>query len=231
MPECYWTKEGLSSLASAIGRPLHTDELTSRMELLPFAKVCVEYTIGNELPCTIEALELDPITNEKRVATVKISYPSKPRFCTHCHALGHIVGACPAVKRNWVRKTIPPSSVPSSQPVESKEQEKAVMGVINNADVSLPSSDPVLVSPAVAKEDINLTDNWRTVQRKRPLSPASFSDSTPPILNTFKSLERVDELDAKRATTTAHLSKSQLKKLKKAGKAAKVLGTPPKQLS
>lgn len=98
--DSYWTQEGLSNLASAIGKPLYADELTSRFEVLPFAKVCLEFTIGKDLPSSIEALDLDPATEEERIVEVKVSYPYKPRICSSCHALGHIVGACPITKRH-----------------------------------------------------------------------------------------------------------------------------------
>ena len=41
VPDCYWTEEGLSRLASVIGEPIGADALTSKMELLPFAKMQV----------------------------------------------------------------------------------------------------------------------------------------------------------------------------------------------
>lgn len=65
IPDCCWTVDGLSSLASAIGPPIYVDDLTSKLEILPFAKFCVRYKVGSELPTSIQAVVLDPITNEK----------------------------------------------------------------------------------------------------------------------------------------------------------------------
>lgn len=104
VPDCYWTQEGLSSLASAIGPPLGADELTSKLEVLPFAKMCVQYKVGKDLPNKIEAVTMDPITEEKTTVEVLVSYPMKPLVCSGCHTLGHLVGACPKVTRKWVRK-------------------------------------------------------------------------------------------------------------------------------
>lgn len=42
IPDCYWTQDGLSRLASVIGEPLCADQLTSKLEMLPFAKFCVK---------------------------------------------------------------------------------------------------------------------------------------------------------------------------------------------
>ncbi|KAK1354389.1 hypothetical protein POM88_047645 [Heracleum sosnowskyi] len=38
IPDCYWTQHGLSRLASVIGEPLSVDQLTSKIDMIPFAK-------------------------------------------------------------------------------------------------------------------------------------------------------------------------------------------------
>ncbi|KAK1366976.1 hypothetical protein POM88_042537 [Heracleum sosnowskyi] len=40
----------------------YADELTSKLEVLTFDKVCVEYTIGKHLPNKIEVVDLDPVS-------------------------------------------------------------------------------------------------------------------------------------------------------------------------
>lgn len=60
--DCYWTKEGLSSIASVIGPPIIADQLTSKLDILPFARFCVEYKLGVPLPSSIPVMVLDPIT-------------------------------------------------------------------------------------------------------------------------------------------------------------------------
>lgn len=104
VPDCYWTQEGISTLASVIGPPICADELTSQLEVLPIAKMCVNYTIGKDLPTKLKVVALDPITEEKTIEEVLLSYANKPLACTACQSLGHLVGACPKVKRQWVRK-------------------------------------------------------------------------------------------------------------------------------
>lgn len=58
--DCYWTNKGLSSLASIVGRPLSADNLTSQLDVLPFAKMCVQYNYGDPLPNSIPVMAIDP---------------------------------------------------------------------------------------------------------------------------------------------------------------------------
>lgn len=102
IPDCYWTLEGLSSIVSAIGLPICADHLTNQLEILPFAKLCVMYDVGKELPSSINVSVLDPNTNAKSVEIVKVSYLNRPHICSACNSIGHLVGACPRATRKWV---------------------------------------------------------------------------------------------------------------------------------
>ncbi|KAK1369686.1 hypothetical protein POM88_035778 [Heracleum sosnowskyi] len=104
IPDCYWTRRGLSHLASVIGTPLSADEMTSKLDILPFAKICVEYKIGDELPDRIEVEDLDPVSGDKSIKEILVQYQCKQLICSVCHSLGHTVGACPQASRRWVRK-------------------------------------------------------------------------------------------------------------------------------
>lgn len=96
LPDCYWTQEGLSRVASVVGV---ADALTSQLEILPFAKMCVDCKVGDPLPNVITVVDMDPITGCKFNVEVKVTYLNKPLICSHCKSLGHIVNVCPAVKR------------------------------------------------------------------------------------------------------------------------------------
>ena len=100
LPDYYWTPEGLSSVASVIGPPICADLLTSQMNPIPFAHMCVTYTYGNPMPGII------PVASWGGGAPVDVivSYPFKPLSCDGCNSLGHTAGACPIVKRVWIQK-------------------------------------------------------------------------------------------------------------------------------
>lgn len=101
VPDYYWTRRGLSFLASTIAPPLGADDLILKLEILPYARMCVNYTLGEDLPEKISVTDLDPTTGEKRIVEVLVSYPNKPLICRECKALGHIARACPITKP-WV---------------------------------------------------------------------------------------------------------------------------------
>lgn len=70
IPDSYWMKKWLSRLASTVGPPLCADQMTSRMEVILFAKICVNYDLGSPLPNSAKVVTLDPVTNEKTTAEV-----------------------------------------------------------------------------------------------------------------------------------------------------------------
>ncbi|KAK1360999.1 hypothetical protein POM88_045473 [Heracleum sosnowskyi] len=222
IPDCYWTQEGLSNLAIVMGRQLFADEMTSKLDILPFARFCVEYKVGNDLPSKIEATDMDPVTGEKSIVEANVFYPNKPRICSACQAIGHIVGACPLAKRHWVPKVH--SNLMEEEKVDHVKEDASEHG--GAAEVSTP--EPIIPLAEVEPgTDNNVTpghnhrkeheEGWQTVKHKRSFSPSSvsFSDGSPTPLNTFKNLAQVDEIDAKRVQF-AGLSKSQIKKRKKA---------------
>lgn len=202
VPDCYWTTEGLSWLGSAIGVPLCADALTSKLEVLPFAKMCVNYKIGDALPDKIEVQSLDPSSGEMTIAEVLVHYPSKPLVCTGCHSLGHPISACPTTIRRWVVKRKQEDHTVQQEPSDKTptcdtEQKEDTMADMAPAPPKDPAGSPTI--PTVATSSI-------------------IDDSPSPVL-VFKNLRKVDEIDAKRASQVSQeflLSKSQRKKQKKA---------------
>ncbi|KAK1369731.1 hypothetical protein POM88_035823 [Heracleum sosnowskyi] len=193
MPDCYWTREGLSFLGSVIGNPLSADDLTSKLEILPFAKLCVEYKIGDELPNKIEVEVLDPITEMKHLEEVKVSYPIKPLVCSACKSLGHVIGACPNVSRQWVRKDTPP--VPSKVTVDvtvqtQNEPPKASVDNSKQTEKNTMQDAQAVDSKIVdesGSENIKGENDWTTIQaRKSKLSPARDSTSNPTTATALK---------------------------------------------
>lgn len=209
VPDSYWTQQCLSRLASVIGPPLCADELTAKLEVLPFAKISVQYSIGDTLPTSIPVMVLNPITNEKTEHKVLVSYPSKPLACSACKSLGHLVGACPTVTRVWVKK------------VKSSETEAPVVPeTVPRHDAEGPSlKTPVEATPSkIVKTP---TGNTPLV-KVSPSADMDLSDASATPSNAFKNLRKVDECDNKHTTSTGdneqpfQLSKHQKKRLRKA---------------
>lgn len=208
IPDSYWTEEGLSYLASAVGKPLGADNLTSKLELLPFARMQVLYTLGDTLPTEILASVLDPFTEEKSVVKVAVSYPFRPLFCTGCKSLGHTVGACPSVSRIWVPKTTKVSDVTNAKADAKTDVKEAVKGM---QDEPVIERVPVHVDKPIAEtKDSPSTEDWTEVKRKKAAKASSESEASPTPPRTFVNLRNVDEIDQQ-----ARLTRSQRKRLRR----------------
>lgn len=224
IPDCYWTQKGLSWLGSSIGRPLCVDDLTSKLEVLPFAKICVEYKIGDDLPDTIQVQSLDPVMEEMVEVEVLVHYPFKPLVCSGCRSLGHKVGACPKTKRVWVLKG--KQACPNAQqPIHVDHQDISTAMKDNAKEDEVPAERAAVVNLYVTvegseSESIMLAN--AALDAPNLVTSHSCMDVSPPV-NAFKNLKNVDEIDLKRATIEVvlgavlqKLSKSQKKRRRKA---------------
>lgn len=206
IPDCYWTKEGLSNLASVIGRPRGADQLTSKLEIMPFAMMQIQYELGDPLPNEIKVKNLHPVTQEKTVETVLVSYPDRPLVCSGCKSLGHLVAVCPVTKQVW--KEIGPTNISEKnvQAVVESPQRAVVIGIEKDQG---------------KKED----SGWTEVKRKSAGISSSGDEDSPSPLKTFQNLKNIDEIDIKKkaiclesdigsSSSGKRLSKSQKKRLK-----------------
>ena len=209
VPECYWTEEGLARLASVVGEPIGADAQTSKLELLPFAKMQVKYRLGDPLPNDFQVVVLDPVTEVHSLAKVTVTYPSRPLSCSGCKSLGHSISACPSTTRIWKVK---------EKSVENVEPSAPSGPVLSSSVPSIPEAAAPSVLPSGSE------DGWTDVKRKKPGNLSDFEASpSPPV--TFKNLKVVDEIAAKHRPSISgnvvdsksspkRLTKSQKKKLK-----------------
>ncbi|GAV92795.1 DUF4283 domain-containing protein/zf-CCHC_4 domain-containing protein, partial [Cephalotus follicularis] len=102
VPVHYWNKDGLSHIASVLGRPLHMDANTTNKRVLAFARVCIEMSASSSFPDSI-TLELeDGITT-----SIGVEYPWRPAACTLCKVFEHSNKTCPrAVRREWLPRPV-----------------------------------------------------------------------------------------------------------------------------
>lgn len=204
----YWTREGLSRVASVVGVPLSADELTSRLEILPFAKLCVQYKVGDPLPNSITVVDLDPSSGCKSNVEVKVSYQNKPQFYSNCKSLGYIVNVCPHAtfaKRAWVQKSSRETPIANNQSKNSAPEEPQmpentaqyestcaeggskrtdeVVGTDTAIPVNVTSVNSDEVSPLKNNEqDAFLEDEagWTEVRTKRkPMASPTISADSP----------------------------------------------------
>lgn len=220
VPDSYWTEEGLSRLASAIGNPIGADPLTSKLDILPFAKVQVLYKLGDPMPEELSAVVLDPFSEEKSVVKVSVSYPVRPLFCSGCKSLGHSVGACPKVNRIWVKKDKSSDANKSDDKgcSSATNAEIPTVAVVESLDVTDVNSKPSVEDNVEDKVDTE--EQWHEVKRKHS-SPTELKSNTgvpdiPPI-----KLKEGPSIAAGSlplyAALSRTLSKSQRKKARQSG--------------
>ncbi|KAK4386164.1 hypothetical protein Sango_2487000 [Sesamum angolense] len=123
LPVEFWTEEGLSMVASGVGRPLYPDANTKACMILDFARVCVMLDYNSKLPKYI--IVMQPTKDDGETpCKVDIEYEWIPSRCTTCCSLGHWVKQCPTTKfpirppvTVYVPKPKPPMDVPKQKQV------------------------------------------------------------------------------------------------------------------
>ncbi|KAK1374347.1 hypothetical protein POM88_030540 [Heracleum sosnowskyi] len=186
IPDCYWTEEGLGRLTSVLGQPLCADKLTSQFNLLPCARMCVQYKIGDPLPDRIKAVDFNSITREKSIVEVLVSYQQKPKVCSGCKSLGHLVSVCPTSIRKWFAKDLGQQNANDTHEATAKQTiEQTDDSNIANVEV-ITESD--IEENTTVVEDMSQSEGWTTVISKwskfSGLSPglgSPFPDESPPL--------------------------------------------------
>ena len=74
IPMEYWTPEGLSHIASIIGKPLHVDKLTAVGRRITYARVCIEVDASYELLKNLVIEVEDPISGDMDQIDLQVEY-------------------------------------------------------------------------------------------------------------------------------------------------------------
>ncbi|KAL2237437.1 UNVERIFIED_CONTAM: hypothetical protein Sindi_0935400 [Sesamum indicum] len=93
LPVELWIEEGLSMVASCVGRPLYPDAITRACTRLDFARVCVMLDISSKFSKHIINMTPDEDGGESPYK-VDVEYEWVPPKCTCCMTLGHAAKDC-----------------------------------------------------------------------------------------------------------------------------------------
>ncbi|KAL0420749.1 UNVERIFIED_CONTAM: hypothetical protein Slati_3097800 [Sesamum latifolium] len=113
-----WTNEGLSTVASGIGKPLYPDAITRACTRLDFTRVCVMLDISSKFPKHI-VIMVPSEDGSESACKVDVEYEWLPPKYNECMSLGHPTKECPSRKPKqspvsaYVQK--PPAPVPREQ--------------------------------------------------------------------------------------------------------------------
>lgn len=89
LPVDCWTNMALSRIASVVGKPIHTDQLTQSKGKVNFARVLIE--VDASQPKTYE-FPINLPTGDK--IKVRFVYEVDTKFCISCNVLGHSWDVC-----------------------------------------------------------------------------------------------------------------------------------------
>lgn len=215
IPLSYWMKEGLSYLASAVGRPLFADDMTSKLETMSYARICIEMDALSTFPASINAVVFDGNAVVEETVAVKVEYWSRPPSCSVCKCFGHSLAKCPNSNMQWVPKasasasvvTIPKDAMAPSS-LAPPEADGAWTTVSKGPKTSsLSSADPLLVVKANFFSPI-----------ASALAPGEESESPIPYNPLVDKVKQVDEIERKELKHKARLDKEPLQNSKKRNK-------------
>lgn len=85
LPLEFLTATGLSYIASAIGKPLHADRMTSSKKRISYARICVEVDASKDF---------DLQCGNCSWTTVFVEYDWRPSVCSLCKVFGHSTASC-----------------------------------------------------------------------------------------------------------------------------------------
>lgn len=89
----YWDPHALISIASLAGTPKAIDPSTMAFVFGHYARIQVKIDLLQTLPPRLL------VEREGYSFKVPVSYESLPKFCNHCHIIGHLVGECRALQK------------------------------------------------------------------------------------------------------------------------------------
>ncbi|XP_011077205.1 uncharacterized protein LOC105161266 [Sesamum indicum] len=93
----FWTLEGLSAVASGVGKPLYPDAITKACTRLDFARVCVMLDVSSKF--SKHLVLLMPTEDGTKVpCKVDVGYEWLPMKCRTCMSLGYDAKICPSTK-------------------------------------------------------------------------------------------------------------------------------------
>ncbi|KAK2653196.1 hypothetical protein Ddye_013052 [Dipteronia dyeriana] len=99
IPHEYLNKEGLSHIASAVGKPLYADSLIESTKRISFARVCIEIDDSCDHVNSFN-LFMGDSSNPEHGENVEIlvEYQWKPKSHSECKCFGHSITNSPKLK-------------------------------------------------------------------------------------------------------------------------------------
>jgi len=114
LPIHLFDKRALFTIGGLIGEPIKIDEATCKLSRIEFARICIEIDVRQQPPAEI------CVMNAGELICVPVVYERLPKYCSHCHHLGHEENAC-YIKQAGPR---PRRNLRNQPDIKSKGKEK-----------------------------------------------------------------------------------------------------------
>jgi len=86
LPSEYWTEDGLSYVASMIGKPLHVDRMMENRQRLAFSRIFIVITASEEI---LYCFSIEDAVGGGELVDVHVEYQRIPEKCGQCSIFGH----------------------------------------------------------------------------------------------------------------------------------------------
>ncbi|KAL2240782.1 UNVERIFIED_CONTAM: hypothetical protein Sindi_0719400 [Sesamum indicum] len=173
----FWTTEGLSTVASGVGKPLYPDAITRACTRLDFARVCV--MIDGTQKLAEHIIIMTPNENGgETLCKIDVEYEWLPLKCTTCMTLGHMDKECTLNKPHKQMK--PPVAVYVPKPIVPQPP--------------LIDKERKIPNPECEAVEVQNSDAGY-MHAKRKTSKQDDRGKTIVIYNTFDALSYIDEAD------------------------------------
>ncbi|KAJ6874258.1 hypothetical protein NC651_032927 [Populus alba x Populus x berolinensis] len=162
LPLKCWSPRCLSKIASKLGMPIQSDQLTFSMSRISYARVLVELDLLADLKSFIVInLPNGAILNQP------VIYEMLPRFCKLCKVLGHNTGTCTShlapVVKPLGKKSNPPITANRGRSVFDRlgtVTEPSLGKTKGQIGETSQNYDPMTIEAAVA------SDGWEVLKSK-----------------------------------------------------------------
>ncbi|KAL2253040.1 UNVERIFIED_CONTAM: hypothetical protein Sindi_0098700 [Sesamum indicum] len=206
LPVELWTEEGLSTVASSVGKPLYPDAITRACTRLDFARVCVMLDITSNLPKHIIIMTPHEDGRESPYK-VDVEYEWLPPKCTSCMTLGHSAKECALNKTKTAKPPIaiyvPKVGAPRPA-VHERSRNHPTYHMREEQTVTRDTTSIPPRLPPTLDREMRRPSPTRVVEKQREGQESPRADTRPNreergkalvIYNTFDALHLLDDTD------------------------------------
>lgn len=174
VPRQLYSLKGISTIASAIGDPLHTENSKLEPFHLGDTKVKVEISLDSQPPSAVIVRDTQGYS-----VRVNVRYPRPPPKCCNCGKFGHLMNCCPKPLKRAAGKGMEGGrKAPPKQTLKQAKGKDKVKEILLVPDQSLRPS-----TSQVQSIDVPTGDNSHSPRANVPDTPPIPEKTLVPVAN------------------------------------------------